>query len=130
MTQDKKVLIVEDDLILNLLYENYMEKLGFDTEGELVYGKTAIDVTKKVNPDLILMDIFLEGEMDGIEAMQKIRAFSDVPVIFITGNSDLSHRERAKSVNFIDYLIKPIDFELLKKSLIDTKIITVETDSK
>ncbi len=75
MSETKKVLIVEDDLILNLLYESYMEKLGFETEGELVYGKTAIEMARKVEPDLILMDISLEGDMDGIEAMLEIRKF-------------------------------------------------------
>lgn len=110
----KKVLIVEDDLILNLLYESYMEKLNFETEGELVYGKTAVEYARQLNPDLILMDIALEGEMDGIEAMLEIRDFSPVPVIYITGNSDPHHRERAKKTNYLDYLIKPIEFEDLK----------------
>ena len=123
MDSKKTVLIVEDDLILNLLYESYMEKLGFDTRGELVYGKTAIDITKKIKPDLILMDIALEGEMDGIEAMAKIREFSDVPVVFITGNSDPLHRERAKPINYTDYLIKPVNMEELKSSLIKAGII-------
>lgn len=48
--QRKTVMIVEDDLILNLLYESYLDKLGYDAEGELVYGKTAIEVAKKSNP--------------------------------------------------------------------------------
>lgn len=113
----KKILVVEDDLILNLLYESYMEKLGFETTGELVYGKTAVELAKKINPDLILMDIALEGEMDGIQAMHEIRKFSDVPVIYITGNSDPHHKERAKKTGYIDYLIKPIEFEDLKSSI-------------
>lgn len=124
MSKRKKVLIVEDDLILNLLYENYMEKLGFDTEGELVYGKTAVDIAKKVNPDLILMDIALEGDMDGIEAMTEIRKFSDVPVIYITGNSDSTHKERAKATRYTDYLTKPIEFEELKECLKRVNIIS------
>jgi len=111
----KKVLIVEDDLILNLLYESYMEKLNFETEGELVYGKTAVEYTKKLSPDLILMDISLEGNMDGIEAMQEIRNFSNVPVIYITGNSDPFHRKRAEKTGYLEYLTKPIEFEDLKK---------------
>lgn len=113
----KKVFIVEDDLILNLLYESYMERLGFETTGELVYGKTAVDLARKSKPDLILMDIALEGEMDGIEAMKEIRAFSEVPVIYITGNSDSHHRERAKETDYLDYLIKPIEFEDLKRAI-------------
>ncbi len=110
-------MIVEDDLILNLLYESYLEKLGYDGEGELVYGKTAIDVARRFKPDLILMDISLEGDMDGIEAMLEIRKFSDVPVIYITSNSDLYHVNRAKETNYIDYLVKPIEFNDIKESL-------------
>lgn len=113
----KTVMIVEDDLILNLLYESYLEKLGYDAEGELVYGKTAIEVARRINPDLILMDISLEGDMDGIEAMHEIRKFSDVPVIYITGNSDPYHVQRAKETNYIDYLVKPIEFNDIKDSL-------------
>jgi two-component system, response regulator PdtaR len=121
----KKVFIVEDDLILNLLYESYMEKLGFQTTGELVYGKTAVELARKIQPDLILMDIALEGEMDGIQAMQEIRKFSDVPVIYVTGNSDPQHRTRAESTGYLDYLIKPIEFEDLKSS-IDKHLSNIE----
>ncbi|MFU8812322.1 MAG: response regulator [Balneolaceae bacterium] len=117
MKSTKKVLIVEDDLILNLLYESYMEKLGFDTLGELVYGKTAVEMARKVNPDLILMDISLEGDMDGIEAIEQIRTFSDVPVVYITGNSDPVHRRRASKTDHAAYLIKPIEFFQLKSTL-------------
>ncbi len=117
MTDKKKVLIVEDDLILNLLYESYFERLGFQTEGELVYGKTAIELTKKIDPDLIIMDIALEGDLDGINAMNEIRKFSDVPVIYITGNSDPIHVERAEKTNYLAYLNKPIEFEQIKESL-------------
>lgn len=117
MGAPKKVLIVEDDLILNLLYESYFDRLGFETEGELVYGKTAIELAKKIEPDLIVMDISLEGDLDGIDAMNEIRKFSDVPVIYITGNSDPLHVKRAKETNYLDYLTKPIEFEDLKESL-------------
>ncbi|WP_026166513.1 response regulator [Gracilimonas tropica] len=113
----KTVMIVEDDLILNLLYESYLEKLGYDAEGELVYGKTAIEVAKKISPDLILMDISLEGEIDGITAMKEIRKFSNVPVIYITGNSDPHHVQRAKETEYLDYLVKPIEFNDLKDSI-------------
>lgn len=115
--QNKTVMIVEDDLILNLLYESYLEKLGYDAEGELVYGKTAIEVAQKIKPDLILMDISLEGDIDGITAMKEIRKFSDVPVIYITGNSDPHHVQRAKETGYIDYLVKPIEFNDLKESI-------------
>ncbi len=113
----KKVIIVEDDLILNLLYESYLERLGFETEGELVYGKTAIDAAKELDPDLIIMDIFLEGDIDGIDAMLEIRKFSDVPVIYITGNSDPYHVNRAKETDYLEYLTKPIEFDHLREAV-------------
>jgi len=116
-SNNKTVLIVEDDLILNLLYESFLEKMGFETYGELVYGKTAVDATRKSEPDLILMDIALEGDMNGIEAAQKIREFSDVPVIFITGNSDPEHKSRALRTTNSYYLVKPIELEDLKQIL-------------
>lgn len=116
-TNKKTVMIVEDDLILNLLYESYLEILGYDAEGKLVYGKTAVEVAQRIEPDLILMDISLEGDMDGIEAMKEIRNFSDAPVIYITGNSDPYHVQRAKETNYIDYLVKPIEFNDIKESI-------------
>lgn len=116
-TEQKKVIIVEDDLILNLLYESYLERLGFQTEGELVYGKTAIETAEKIEPALIVMDISLEGELDGIEAMLEIRKFSDVPVIYITGNSDPYHVERAEETQYLEYLTKPIEFDDLKAAV-------------
>ena len=63
------------------------------------------------------MDISLEGDMDGIEAMKEIRNFSDAPVIYITGNSDPYHVQRAKETNYIDYLVKPIEFNDIKESI-------------
>lgn len=113
----KKVLIVEDDLILNLLYEGYLDKLGFETEGELVYAKTAIDAARRLEPDLIIMDIVLEGQMDGIDAIKKIREFSDVPVIYITGNSDPYYRKKADNTGYLDFINKPIEYEDLKRAV-------------
>lgn len=117
MPDQKKVLIVEDDLILNLLFESYFERLGFESEGELVYAKTAIELTKKINPDLIVMDIFLEGDKDGIEAMREIREFSNVPVIYITGNDDQEYKKRAEETNYMAFLKKPVEFEELKRNV-------------
>ena len=111
------VLIVEDDLILNLLYKSFFEMLGYKTQGEIVSGKNAVEVAHRIEPDLILMDILLEGNMDGIETMEEIRNFSDVPVIYITDNSDPYHIIRAKETNYIDYLVKPIEFTDIKESI-------------
>jgi len=110
--QQKTVMIVEDDLILNLLYESYLEKLGYDAEGELVYGKTAIEIAKRIKPDLILMDIEMPI-MDGVEASRRIRsankAYSSVPIIAHTGDSSPVTLEKMESSGMSDFIVKPAD---------------------
>ncbi len=115
-------MIVEDEMLLSLVYENYIKKLGWKTLGKFVDGKSAIDGVKDLSPDLILMDIFLKGDLDGIDTMKEIRKFSSVPVIYITGNSDQQHAERARETNYVDYLIKPITLDDLKSAVVKLEL--------
>lgn len=112
-----RILIVEDDRVLSLMESKMVERMGHQVVDTLTTGETAVDRVSNGEVDLILMDIMLEGTIDGIEAMKQIRGTSDVPVIYITGNSDRSTRERAKETSYIDYLVKPITFERLKKAI-------------
>ena len=117
------VLIVEDDKVLSLLLSKMVDKFGANVVGTCVGGQEAIDKAKLLSPDLILMDIMLEDDIDGIDAMLKLRDDKiDIPVIFITGNSDTYNRERAKKTDYIDYLVKPISFDLLKETIKKVKI--------
>ncbi|MEX1260624.1 MAG: response regulator [Balneolaceae bacterium] len=106
--RNQRILIVEDDMLLSLVEERLVLKLGYSVAGKAVSGEEAIEKTKNLNPDLILMDISLRGELDGVETMKVIREFSSVPVIYLSGNSDKLSIERAKKTNFVDYLIKPV----------------------
>lgn len=115
--QSKKVLIVEDDMIISMVLERMMNKMGFDVVEKATTGKKAISLAQEHEPDIILMDIQLKDDIDGITAMQKIRESSEVPVIYITGNSDQYYKEKAQETNYIDYLIKPIEMDDLKKSI-------------
>lgn len=117
MKHKKIALIVEDNYILNLLYDNFLRKLGFDTESYTISGNAAIEMAKKINPDLIIMDISLKGKMDGIEAVQEIRKFSSAPVIYVTANSSAYYKIRAEETGYLDFLIKPIEFEELKTAV-------------
>jgi len=117
MSEPKGIMIVEDEMLLSLVYENYIKKMGWKTLGKFVDGKSAIQGVKDLNPDLILMDIFLKGDLDGIDTMKQIRGFSNAPVIYITGNSDHHHAERAKDTGYVDYLIKPITLDDLKTAV-------------
>lgn len=115
--QSKKVLIVEDDMIISMVLERMIIKLGHEVINKVITGQDAIDSTMELKPDLILMDIQLKDDIDGITAMQKIRETSDVHVIYITGNSDQYNLSRAKETNFVDYLVKPIQMSHLKNSI-------------
>lgn len=114
---EKKVLIVEDDMIISMVLERMIKKLGHNVVKKVIAGQEAIDATFELQPDLILMDIQLKDNIDGITAMQKIREKSNVQVIYITGNSDQYNLDRAKKTNFVDYLVKPIQMGHLKKSI-------------
>jgi CheY-like chemotaxis protein len=116
-TNLKSILIVEDDLILAMVLERMVLKLNYSVVDKEVSGKGDIEMVENHHPDLILMDIQLEDNINGIEAMRRIRRNSDVPVIYITGNSDQYYIDRARETNYIDYLIKPIQMSDLEGSI-------------
>src|SRR5699024_1123289 len=113
----KKVLIVEDDMIISMVLERMLQKLNFTVIDKVTTGKKAISLTSETELDIILMDIQLKDQIDGITAMEKIREHSSVPVIYITGNSDEYYLKRARNTNYVDYLVKPIQMKDLKKAL-------------
>lgn len=118
-SQKKKgrVLIVEDDMLLSMVEERLIKKLGFDVIGTIDNGSEAIEKMEELDPDIIVMDISLKGEMDGIETMQVIRENSNVPVIYLSGSGDRYSYERAKKTGFTDFLTKPITGNELESPL-------------
>lgn len=113
----KRVLIVEDDMIISLVIENMVKELGHEVIGKATSGSEAIDIALENAPDLILMDIRLKGEMDGIEAVTHIKEKINTAVIYLTGNSDRVNYDRARATNFIDLITKPFTISDLTKSL-------------
>ena len=112
------VLIVEDDKVLVLLLSKMVEKMQLQVVATTGKGQDAIIKATELNPDLILMDIMLEDDVDGIDAVKSMRKLNQqTPVIFITGNSDPYNKERAQDTNYIDYLIKPVSYEDLRTSV-------------
>ncbi len=113
-----KVLIVEDDKVLSLLLTKMMQKMDMEVIATVTEGREAIRCAKEMSPDLILMDIMLEDDVDGIDAVSSLQQDQvDIPVIFITGNSDAYNRERANAIKYVDYLVKPINYNILKDSV-------------
>lgn len=111
------ILIVEDNQVLSFMLQRMVERLGHTVIGMVAQGEEAVRVATSNPCDLILMDIMLLDEMDGIEAYKQISNEVTVPVIYTTGNSDLHNRQRASELGFHDFLTKPISFQELTRSI-------------
>ncbi|MBN1534687.1 MAG: PAS domain S-box protein [Spirochaetes bacterium] len=103
-----RILIVEDESIVSITTRKMLERRGYAVAGIASTGEEAIAMVRERVPDLILMDIMLNGRIDGIAASREIRAFADVPVVFMTAYSDQETLERAKSIQPYGYLVKPV----------------------
>ena len=112
-----KILIVEDDLSFALDLEMLLEELGYYVAGRVDNSAAALQLIKKENPDLIIMDICLKGVMSGLELASSIKHLS-IPILFITSKLDESSYTEAHKSNMIGYLTKPIGKFSLKSSVI------------
>lgn len=114
MPQGSKILIVEDEMIISMEIKQKLREMGYSVVGQAITGESAIQKAGETLPDLILMDIRLKGEMDGITAAKRIMELFDLPIIFLTAHSDKATLERAISVSPSGYLLKPFkDRELM-----------------
>ena len=96
MTEEKQILIVEDNIIVAMDIQRRLIKLGYNVPVVVSSGQEAINKVKENNPDLVLMDINLYGQMDGIEAASEIHTFSNIPILYLTAYTDEKTLERAK----------------------------------
>lgn len=106
-----RVLIVEDEFLIALDLKQKLQCSCFDVCGTTARGEEAVEMARKYNPEIILMDINLMGKIDGIEAAHLITEFSSPLIIFTTGYQDQGLRERAITLKPAAYLIKPISIK-------------------
>ena len=104
-----KILIVEDEAIVATDLAFKLEKLGYEVAGVAAQGRQAVEMALQCQPQLIMMDIQLEGELDGIQAAETIRRQCDVPVIYLTAHSDPATLARAKLTGPCGYILKPFE---------------------
>ncbi len=108
-----KILIVEDEAIVSLDIQNRLQRLGYEVVGVTDTGLEALELARDEQPDIVLMDIHIYGDIDGIETSRLIRKEIDVPVVFLTANSDKNTIQRAQETGPFAYVIKPFkDTEL------------------
>jgi two-component system, sensor histidine kinase and response regulator len=104
-----RILVVEDVRFVARDIQDFLEDLGYSVPGLSATGEEAIRAAEQLSPDLILMDIGLKGDMDGIQAAKFIRQRLDVPLIYLTGQGDEATVERAKLTAPYAYLRKPLN---------------------
>ncbi len=102
-----QILVVEDEQIVANDIKMILQRLGYVVSGMASSGEDAIKKAEEINPDLVLMDIVLEGKMDGVEAASLIRYRFDIPVVYLTAYSDKKTLERAKVTEPFGYILKP-----------------------
>jgi len=113
MDKKVKILLVEDEAIVAQYLSLELELEGYEVCGYVATGEEAIQKTFQEKPDLILMDINLLGEIDGIQAAEEILKQIYIPIIFMTGYSKLEFTARAQKLNPLAYFNKPIEVETL-----------------
>ncbi|MFN8362070.1 MAG: PAS domain S-box protein [Candidatus Kapaibacterium sp.] len=112
-----KVLIVENELVISTNLRLLLTKVGYTIAGITGFGEEVLQMLDTVEMDIILMDIGLSGKMDGIETAQKIREKKDIPVVFLTANTDHATFQRAKETQPYGYIHKPFDIMQIQASV-------------
>jgi CheY-like chemotaxis protein len=108
MARKKRILIVEDESVLAEATRELLGGLGYDVIGTLGRGDEAVETALGSRPDLIIMDIKLKGEMDGIEAVERIHARMYLPVLYMTAYSEPLTIERANRTRHSGFIKKPV----------------------
>lgn len=129
ISKGRKILIVEDEMVIAMDLQVCLQRQGYIVTGHATRGEEVITVINDNRPDIILMDVKLEGSIDGVETAQMIYDNYDIPVIFITSYSNKTIIDRAKKTNPFGYIVKPFDEKELFTN-IELAIFKHETELK
>lgn len=116
-----RVLVVEDESIVALDIRNRLKRKGYVVVGVADTGEDAVHLARSLMPDIILMDIRLKGDMDGISAAVEIRRHQAVSIIYLTASMDSPTVQRAHTLAPAPFLAKPFEIGELQ-DLIDTSV--------
>ncbi len=104
-----KIMIVDDEAAISMQLEERLAAMGYDVVGRADSGDQAIEMAEDVNPDLILMDIVMPGDLNGVGAAAMIKTQMDIPVVFMTAHAGKQLIGRAKQAEPFGYILKPFD---------------------
>lgn len=122
-----RILVVEDESILALDIEDILNHLGYEVIGLAIDAEEAIAAIAQSPPDLVLMDVRLQGAMDGIEATRQIWTRFRLPVVFLTASTDEATLQRIKTVHAFGYIVKPFAIRKLE-TMIQSALESYRTD--
>jgi PAS domain S-box-containing protein len=123
------ILIVEDEIMLAKELARSLTSLGYTVAGRCCSAENCLSMVEESEPDLILMDVKLDGDLDGIEAAGQIRSRFDIPVVYLTGFAEKDALDRAKKTEPYGYLGKPVTL-LELRSTIETALYRHEADKR
>nr|WP_321453042.1 response regulator [uncultured Carboxylicivirga sp.] len=105
----RKVVVVEDDKFIAAIFTMFLRELGHELVGRCSTGAEALDLCHRLRPDVVLMDIHLDGELDGIQTSEQLRRELDIPVIYVSSDTSSQVIKRAIVSNSYGYLVKPVN---------------------
>lgn len=112
-----RALIVEDEALIAEELKGRLARLGFEVIGMVDSADEGVAIATSERPDLVLMDIRLRGEKDGVQACKEIREHVDVPIVYLTAYSDRRSVERAKGTEHDGFLLKPFHRSELQSTI-------------
>ncbi|MCK9590566.1 MAG: response regulator [Methanoregula sp.] len=124
-----KILVVDDEAIIILQLEKRLHAMGYTIAGMAASGEDAVAMARRLHPDVVLMDIVMPGDMNGIEAAKIITTELDIPVVFVTSYADDTIIAKAKSVRPYGYIVKPFN-ELEIKAAIEVALFRKATEQE
>lgn len=117
MKDKLRVVVADDESIRIMSLKSQLQAMGHEVVGEAINGKMAVELVRKLSPDLVIMDIKMP-EMDGIQASESIAAENPVPIVLLTAYSEKELAERAANAGIFAYLVKPVSEDDLLPAII------------
>jgi len=117
MESRSKILVVEDERIVAEDIRRSLKKLGYEVSAVVSTGREALRKIRELQPDLVLMDIVLRMEMNGIQTAEKIHEHYDIPIIYLTAYADEETIDRAKKTEPYGYILKPFEDRELQTTI-------------
>jgi response regulator NasT len=113
----RRIVIAEDEPLARLDLGQMLENLGHEVVGQAGDGKTAVDLARELTPDLVIMDIKMPGEIDGLEAASLLAEEKVAPVLLMSAYNDPEFIERAREAGVMAYLVKPYNENQLSPAI-------------